>query len=208
MKSDRVNHFCALVFLFLIFFEGLSAAPQGAADIREKLFNLQHELSNQATELRMFEERVDNQETIIANLRQQVQNATQTNRELLKSNSNSFENKIDTLDTSNKGLIADLQQLKTHANDTVAALAKCQQRLQELEQSAAQQNQNIVHLQSALQGIVEALGVKDNQKSYQIKSGDSLEKIAKAHSTTIKAIKELNQMTNDKIVVGRTIQIP
>jgi LysM repeat protein len=44
--------------------------------------------------------------------------------------------------------------------------------------------------------------------SYRIKPGDSLEKIARANQTTVQAIKELNGLTNDRIVVGKLLQLP
>ena len=43
---------------------------------------------------------------------------------------------------------------------------------------------------------------------YVVKSGDTLGKIAKAHGTTVKAIKVANGMTSDRISVGKTIKLP
>jgi LysM repeat protein len=43
---------------------------------------------------------------------------------------------------------------------------------------------------------------------YVIKSGDSLTRIAKAHGTTVKALKTANGLENDRIVVGAKLKIP
>ena len=43
---------------------------------------------------------------------------------------------------------------------------------------------------------------------YVVKSGDMLEKIAKAHGTTVKAIKSANNMKTDRINVGQKLKIP
>jgi LysM repeat protein len=43
---------------------------------------------------------------------------------------------------------------------------------------------------------------------YVVKSGDALEKIAKAHGTTVKALEELNGLTTSKIKVGQKLKIP
>ena len=43
---------------------------------------------------------------------------------------------------------------------------------------------------------------------YVVKSGDALEKIAKNHNTTVKAIKALNGMKTDRINVGQKLKIP
>jgi LysM repeat protein len=43
---------------------------------------------------------------------------------------------------------------------------------------------------------------------YVIKSGDTLTRIAKAHGTTVKALKTANNLSNDRIVVGSKLKIP
>ena len=43
---------------------------------------------------------------------------------------------------------------------------------------------------------------------YVVKSGDSLTRIAKAHGTTIRALKAANGLRNDRIVVGAKLKIP
>lgn len=41
-----------------------------------------------------------------------------------------------------------------------------------------------------------------------VKKGDSLDKIARANGTTIKALKEANQLKNDRLKVGQVLQLP
>lgn len=43
---------------------------------------------------------------------------------------------------------------------------------------------------------------------YTVKSGDTLTRIAKAHGTTVKALKAVNSLENDRIVVGAKLKIP
>ena len=43
---------------------------------------------------------------------------------------------------------------------------------------------------------------------YVIKSGDTLTRIAKAHGTTVKALKAANGLASDNIVVGARLKIP
>jgi LysM repeat protein len=45
-------------------------------------------------------------------------------------------------------------------------------------------------------------------ETYTVKSGDSLTKIAKAHGTTVKAIKSENNLNTDHIKVGQKLKIP
>lgn len=46
------------------------------------------------------------------------------------------------------------------------------------------------------------------EQIYAVKSGDSLTKIAAHFSTTVKAIRSLNNLKTDKIVVGQKLKIP
>jgi LysM repeat protein len=41
-----------------------------------------------------------------------------------------------------------------------------------------------------------------------VKKGDMLEKIAKANNTTVKAIRDLNKLTSDKLKIGQTLKVP
>lgn len=45
-------------------------------------------------------------------------------------------------------------------------------------------------------------------KTYRVKPGDNLTKIAQAHGTTVKALRSFNQLKSDRIVVNQTLQIP
>jgi peptidoglycan endopeptidase LytE len=45
-------------------------------------------------------------------------------------------------------------------------------------------------------------------EAYTVKSGDTLTKIAKAHGTTVKAIKAASNLTTDHIKVGQKLNIP
>ena len=45
-------------------------------------------------------------------------------------------------------------------------------------------------------------------KTYKIKSGDNLMKIAKTHGVTVKAIRAANGLKTDQIKVGQTLKIP
>jgi LysM repeat protein len=44
--------------------------------------------------------------------------------------------------------------------------------------------------------------------SYTVKSGDTLGRIAKAHGTTVKALKAANGLTSDRIAVGAKLKLP
>lgn len=86
-------------------------------------------------------------------------------------------------------------------------LAALENRLQLLDQ---QLTGELKTLHRTLESMVALLqkGEGLSAKSYIVKSGDSLGKIALDHKTTIKQLKELNHLTNDQIVVGQKLEIP
>lgn len=43
---------------------------------------------------------------------------------------------------------------------------------------------------------------------YEVKKGDTLEKIAKAHGTTIKALTEANNLASDRLQIGQKLALP
>jgi 2',3'-cyclic-nucleotide 2'-phosphodiesterase/3'-nucleotidase len=53
-----------------------------------------------------------------------------------------------------------------------------------------------------------AASTTQSETLYVVKSGDSLTRIAKAHGTTVKALKAANGLENDRIVVGAKLKIP
>jgi LysM repeat protein len=57
-----------------------------------------------------------------------------------------------------------------------------------------------------------APGVKGNGSStssvYVVKTGDSLTKIARAHGTTLRALRTANNLKTDRILVGQKLKIP
>ena len=214
----------------------LSAAPvrnnvpdQGNAAIaqmRSSFESMRHDLNNHEVEIRVFEEKLLNLDAIIDAIRDQLNDTNKWHKEQLKGSSANLESKITTLDALSKNLVSDLKQFKTYSNETSTTLSQYKQRIGDLEKVVEQQSQNIDHLQAAMQTLMEAILVKDTStakinpdkvnsekgtvsgNSYRIKAGDSLEKIARANQTTVQAIKDLNGLVNDKIVVGQLIHLP
>lgn len=210
----------------------LAAAPQGGRvqgdvspiafqDMRDTISNLRYQVNNHEQEIREFDEKLKNVDSIIESVRDQLSDASKAHKEQLKGSTQTIDGKITALEALNKNLVADLKQFKTYTTDSAAALAQYKQKMIDLEKIIDQQNQNIEHLQAAMRSLMEALQGKDSAikaptdateaacgNTYRIKAGDSLDKIARAHGTTVQAIKDLNGLTTDKIVVGKALLIP
>jgi LysM repeat protein len=48
----------------------------------------------------------------------------------------------------------------------------------------------------------------DAPRTYTVKSGDTLTKVATAHKTTVKALRAANNLKTDAIKVGQKLTIP
>lgn len=82
----------------------------------------------------------------------------------------------------------DVQKLLAHANETTIALTQFKERIRELEG--------------------ELLANAPRAKSHKVKSGDSLEKIAKLHNTSVEKVKKLNRLESDRILPGQELALP
>jgi len=166
--------------------------------------DLKHEIENHEIEMRMFEERLNTLETIIDALRQQFLDANLANKELVKGNAVTLENKVSKIDSAVSGIIKDVHTLETHGNETGKLLTHYKKAISALEK-------RVEKMHSALESLLKALELEDAKfaQEYEVKSGDILEKIAKQHHTSVKKIKDLNGLRNeDRIYVGQKLKIP
>jgi chromosome segregation ATPase len=188
-------------------------------EVRDSVDELRHEVRNHEAEMRAFEEKLNTQDGRLDALLDQVESNAQSQKNMLKGETQSLDERVAALESLNKNIVADLKQLKSHANDTASIIGQYKQKLGELEKMVQAQNNSLDALQTAIQSLADAMQVKagaialkDDRgpglRTYQVKAGDSLEKIARAHKTTAQAIKELNNLNKDRIVIGQTLKLP
>jgi cell envelope opacity-associated protein A len=101
--------------------------------------------------------------------------------------------------------------IKTHAEDTQELLKTFRDKISQLEKTVESLSRNQEILQTAMNSLMDLMKVgplEAGVKTYRVKAGDSLEKIARAHNTTIKTIKALNNLTKDTIVIDQVLKLP
>ena len=186
-------------------------------EMRDKVANVFHEVRNQNIEMRTFDEKLQNLEDTIESIRDELAAYSIFQKEQLKETSTETDAKILSLENYHKSLLTDLKQFKTFATETSALLLQFKQKILDLENGAKEQNQNIEFLQQAMRALMDAVNPKEAKaskeflqtKTYRVKNGDTLEKIARAHQTTVQVLKELNGLSNtDRIICDKLIQIP
>lgn len=196
--------------------------------LKTGLADLKHEMRNHESEIHIFENKLQSQEAAFEHLRQEITNDVQSQRDFVRASNINLDGKTETLDQSMKnvetllrGLMGDVRQIKTQANDSVAVLGQYKQKISELEDLVHTQSQHMQNLEAALQSMMEVWQAKeaareianrsmsDAPRTYKVQPGDSLEKIARAQKVSLQALREANpQLANDRIMVGQTLKIP
>lgn len=170
-------------------------------------------LNNHEDELRQTGEKFNSMESILEGMQRQLQDHSKTHKEHLQASKAVLDSKMGDLELVIKGLLVDINQIKNRVNESASSLLQYKQQLSALEKVVEVQNQNIENLHSSMKTLMQVLQAGDNAAEssgelYTVKSGDTLEKIAIAHSTTVKALKELNNLSTDRINIGRKLKLP
>lgn len=173
---------------------------------------MKHELGNHEAELQTFTQKLENMEDAIEDIQRQLGESLERTQKKLSGTSSTFDTKISSQESTLKGLATDLQTLKSHANTSSSTLDSYERQITHLESVIAEQNKNLDDLKSAMKHMMGALGgdetTIDGYQTYQVKSGDSLGLIAQRNGTTIREIKELNNLKKDTIFIGQKLKIP
>jgi LysM repeat protein len=174
-------------------------------EIRTNLEEVKHDVNCFRTDLQILENRIQSYETTLSGLKKndldnqakQIDQISQTIRALEKQWSLFEQDK------------QQIQKLGLHANETILALSQCKTRIQELDQKLVSQNKKFEDL-AKIKGNLDAIAknFKSPYTIYEVKSGDSLERIAAAHNTKADKIKKLNELEKDTIFPGQQLKIP
>lgn len=177
--------------LFLIFASLCQARARdfySEDELRLELSDVKHDLHSARIEINLLEERIAKQERLIASLK--------------AAPSSSVETKLAALEKMVEKAIHDLRHLN---GQTGIALSKVQE-LELLYTSHEKKFGDLGNLKGTLTSISKAIG-QESKKTYTVKAGDSLEKIARAHHTSVEKIKACNGLTKDTIFLGQEIRL-
>lgn len=193
----------------------LEAAPRRYDDdikivvkeLQDSIDDLRREVRNHELEISTLSERALTQDDKVDHLKREVHETYQAQKDLVKNHSSSSEGKLGQIEATQKGVIADLKQIKSHSSETQELLKIYKEKLSELEKGLSSLTSRLEGVQNALTLVMDLVKPTGGQ-IYRVKAGDTLEKIAKAHKTSIKALKEHNQLQKDQITVGQPLKIP
>ncbi len=178
-------------------FLGAAPLPESAAvqELRLTVERLNYQLNSQTVDLGLVQERAEKLEASLNRLKQEIKAA---------SSDKPIEKRITTLEKAHETLISDLKLLKGHFNETTQTVTTIQTQLNKIDK---QLTSDIHSLKNSIQSML--LLLQGDGKSYIVKSGDSLGKIAQDHKTDIKTLKKLNNLSNDDIIFsGQKLLLP
>lgn len=207
--------------LFLMGASFLEGAPRRYDDdlsiqireMRDSLDYLRREVTHHEEEIRTFEQKTLTQEDVLDTLRKEAKETQLSHKQHSKNHQEQLETKLASFESAQKSITVDLKQLKVNSNETQELLKTYRDKISGLEKTVESLTRNLHSMQSAVNSLVEMMKepstntLETVNKLYKVKAGDTLEKIARASGTTIKTIKELNNLTKDQIVIGQTLKL-
>ncbi|CCB85061.1 MULTISPECIES: LysM peptidoglycan-binding domain-containing protein [Parachlamydia] len=181
-------------------------------EMKASLNILRHEFNNHEKEITLLEQKCESLQETLHVLSKQMMDNQDKQKEFVKSNTSSQETRLSELESTSKKIVQDLKNLQTHLNESTTVISKLDQKLSQLTQASELQHKNMENMQIALAALMDVLqppqDVAQEFKLYEVKDGDSLGKIAQVHKTSIKVLKELNGLSQDKIRKGQKLKLP
>jgi LysM repeat protein len=147
----------------------------GMDEIRIEVADLKHALHGAEVEIKLLEERFENQESY---------QSTWVSDDVA-----TLQKRLAALEKNIDKLSHDVRSLVTFASQTTAALSQYKDQMIEMNQR-----------------LQPPRGMP--LRKYIVLPGDSLAKIALKHSVTIDALKQVNRLASDKIIIGQQLTIP
>lgn len=176
-------------------------------EMRMELADVKHTLNNTQVEMQILEERVRGQDLSLQSSKTQSISLTSTSEQKISL----IEKRISQIEKMQEKLSSELQRLSLHANQTTSTFSQYQGRIKQIESEIHHQTkmmEELSDLKSTLRSINKAIGSQPDTTLYKVKSGDTLEKIARLHKTSVESLKKANQLSSTKIMVGQEIKIP
>jgi LysM repeat protein len=164
--------------------------PHLFEEMRTEIADLKHALHGTEVELKLLEERLESRDA-----------------EPAKNDVAALQRKIALLEKTVDKMSGELRSLMTYANQTSASLSQYREQIQAIDHKLDE----VAKLRSTLTQISKNYTTAEtapSTKSYRVKSGDSLEKIARKFHVSVESLKQDNQLSSDKIVVGQELTIP
>lgn len=180
-------------------------------EVQTNLDDLRHDIHCFRAEFEILHGRIKQAENTLALLKPQDFDKQQTKVEQLSAQFQYLEKKWNALEKNQETLLQDRNRWTLHSQEVSLALTQCKNRIEGLEKEGTvnqRRFEELSKLRGNLEALTHSLKNEEGYTLYKVKAGDSLEKIAKSHQTEVDAIKKINQLEQDLIMVGQELKIP
>ena len=197
-------------YAYVAFFLFLSSA---LVSVDPSTNGLAHRLAACETEMEMLKNSIATQEVSREALEKEVSQMLKAARESVKDASEQSGSRQKNFDKTLDKLTGDLKQLKSHCNDLSSIVNDLSKTVSNLKEGASAQALVVKELEQAMRGLTLALGGKGTVKGdgsgaiHVVRSGDSLEKIARQYGMSISELKELNNLKSTTIRTGQELLV-
>ncbi len=181
-------------------------------EVQTNLDDSRHDLNCFHAEMQIVDSKLKHLEGAIDNLKHNYFDKLLSRCEQLSSQLANMEKKVKQAEKLQDIAKNDMKSLSYQSNETREALIQYKSKIGELEKEIKKQTdkfQEIAKLRTMIKSLAGEMGRNEgNAICYKVKSGDSLEKIAKNYKTTVEMLKKVNNLDHDLIVVGQELKIP
>ncbi len=197
--------------------------------LKKQISDLRNNATNHEHEIRTLEETLHTQAQLQqdnTNALKQLHDDFEAQRQTANTTYTSLNSRVEitkqnitTLETLFRGQTDDLRVLKSKLNESIESLKQYNQKIADIEKIIDSQQQQLEHFETALKSMLEAMKMMTTDKqntladgltngTYQVKPGDTLQKIANKHHISLQTLRQYNQLNDDRIVVNQIIKIP
>ncbi len=178
--------------------------------ICSELADLRYQLNNFNVELDILEGKSGNQQSTLNKLQQHLTSHPEKNHVTVQEELLLLEKQIGALNNNISLVAKDLAKLQTFAQASRQSISQHDTAFKRINSTIQQQNERLYKMTESLNLINEIIGrtIPSSEKNYTVKSGDTLEKIARKHKTTIESLKQENNLTTDLIFAGQELYLP
>lgn len=164
-------------------------------ELRIEIDDLKHAQNAAHLEISLLDERLKKQN-----------NGQSSSSSSLSSQVAALEKKVSSLEKTLEKAAGDLRTLHASVNQTLSKIQNVETNLS----SHDKRLDEVSKLKGTLTSISKAIGQQPTSasKSYWVKAGDSLEKIARNHKLSVDALRKTNNLANDRIQIGQELRLP
>lgn len=210
-----------LIPLFLSSCMGKSRAMREEQDLviremRIEIDSLRHKLHDLDSHMELVDGKVNGQIGSFGAMKDEWQSVKTVEQDQLNVRLLDFDQRLTNLEGKHKSMIQDLRQLLTHANDTTASFSQYRKAIDGIEKDLERKEKRLEgKLGEVKQGVASLISMMEGKgkqsslgRSYLVKDGDSLEKIARKNGTTVEMLKRINHLDSDLIFIGQELSLP